>query len=313
MSFNLRKKVTFVLYFVKRLFMQIQHLRHNAIDYEQWDNAITLSINQLGYAYSWYLDIVSPDWEALVTDNYEYVMPLPVKRKYGIPYMVQPVLTQQLGIFSSQNISKEVIQLFIKKIPYYSYEINLNENNFNAEITKLPNYVLNLNDSHEAISKKYSKNTIRNIEKAQKQKLSVKTNLQIDEFVQFYNSVEKNFISTNGSLLKKLLEKAEEKKAITLLGVLNNNNELIAALCLFYTGNRLVYLVPVSNKEGKNSSAMFMIVDYLIKSKTQTSAILDFEGSQIEGVARFYKGFGATNQPYYILKRFRPAFLIGKF
>ena len=292
--------------------MQIQHLRHTAIDYEKWDNTIMLSVNQLGYAYSWYLDIVSPGWEALVSDNYEYVMPLPVKRKYGISYMVQPVLTQQLGIFSSQSINEDIIRLFIKKIPYYSYEINLNEMNFNAEITEVPNYVLSLNESYESISKKYSKNTIRNIEKARKQKLTLKSNLQIEEFVQFYNSVEKNFISTNGILLKKLLEKAEQKKTITLLGVLNSQNELIAALCLFFTGNRLVYLVPASNKEGKNASAMFLIVDFLIKNKTQSNIILDFEGSQIEGVARFYKGFGAINQPYYILKRFRPAFLIGK-
>ncbi|MCE5332363.1 MAG: hypothetical protein LLF95_09515 [Bacteroidales bacterium] len=293
--------------------MQIRHLRHNSIDYEKWDNAINLSVNQLGYGFSWYLDIVSPDWEALVSDNYEYIMPLTVKRKYGIPYIVQPMLTQQLGIFSSKEISEEIIQLFIKEIPYYSYEINLNENNnFNTEISELPNYILNLNEHYELIYKKYSKNTIRNIEKTRKQNLSVQHNIPIDEFVNFYNSTEKNFISNTASLLEELLTTGSSKGAIALSGVKNPDNKLISALCIFVTGKRIVYLLPVSNEEGKKSSAMFLQVDDIICNNAGTDMILDFEGSRIEGIARFYKGFGAVNQPYYILKKFRPDFLVGK-
>ncbi len=308
-----KKNLLLLKNYVIRSFMQIRHLRHNSIDYEKWDNAINLSVNQLGYGFSWYLDIVSPDWEALVSDEYEYIMPLTVKRKYGIPYIVQPMLTQQLGIFSSKKISEEIIQLFIKEIPYYSYEINLNENNnFNTEISELPNYILNLNEHYELIYKKYSKNTIRNIEKARKQNLSVQHNISIDEFVNFYNSTERNFISSDGLLLEKLLTTGSSKNAIALSGVKNSDNKLISALCIFVTGKRIVYLLPVSNAEGKKSSAMFLQVDDIICNNAGTDMILDFEGSRIEGIARFYKGFGAVNHPYYILKKFRPDFLVGK-
>ena len=96
--------------------MQIKHLQHKDIDYARWDECITQSHNQLTYAHSWYLDIVSPNWEALVTENYEYIMPLPVKRKYGIPYLVQPIFVQQLGVFSKHDIPKHIIELFIKQI-----------------------------------------------------------------------------------------------------------------------------------------------------------------------------------------------------
>ena len=57
---------------------------------------------------------------------------------------------------------------------------------------------------------------------------------------------------------------------------------------------------------------MFMIINELIKENAGKDILLDFEGSQIEGIARFYKGFGAINQPYYVLKKFRPGFLVGK-
>jgi hypothetical protein len=31
--------------------------------------------------------------------------------------------------------------------------------------------------------------------------------------------------------------------------------------------------------------------------------IFDFEGSSIPGVAKFYEGFGATNEPYSVIKK----------
>ena len=54
--------------------MQIRHLRHNEINYSLWDKCITNAKNSLVYASTWYLDVVSPDWEALVAGNYEYIM-----------------------------------------------------------------------------------------------------------------------------------------------------------------------------------------------------------------------------------------------
>jgi hypothetical protein len=57
---------------------------------------------------------------------------------------------------------------------------------------------------------------------------------------------------------------------------------------------------------------MFYLVDYIIRKEAAKDKLLDFEGSKIEGVARFYKGFGAKYHPYYILKKLRPAFLVGR-
>src|ERR1035437_8944019 len=139
--------------------MQIIHLRNKTIDYQRWDFCITQSHNHLTYAYSWYLDIVSPDWEALVSEDYEYIMPLPVKSRYGIPYLVQPVLTQQLGIFSKKEIDEDIVEEFIKQIPYFSYELNLNETNFYAKALIYPNFVLNLRQTYNQINACYSKNT----------------------------------------------------------------------------------------------------------------------------------------------------------
>ena len=78
----------------------IRYLRHNEIDREKWDACIAASENGLVYAYSWYLDVVHPEWEALVMDDYAAVMPLTGGRKFGVEYLFQPFFVQQLGAFS---------------------------------------------------------------------------------------------------------------------------------------------------------------------------------------------------------------------
>lgn len=301
-----------MFWFVKQLYMQVKLIQHNDIDYELWDKHISQSTNQLSYAFTWYLDIVSPSWVALITKDYEYIMPLPVKRRYGLPYLVQPILTQQLGIFSRLPIDENIVQQFIKELPSFSYELNLNESNFHPLAESLPNYILDLNQPYNQISSKYSKNTKRNIDKAIKLKLSVEFDLSYVDFFSFYFSVYKNSNAPLQAVLLNLIERGINEKAMKLYGVFTTQNEMVTALCLLHSEKRLTYLMPISNQLGKDSSAMFYLIDHIIRYEAEKNKIFDFEGSRIEGVARFYKGFGAINQPYYTLKQFRPSFLIRK-
>jgi len=292
--------------------MVIRHLSHNTIDKKKWDEFISQTTNGLIYAKSWYLDVVSPKWEALISDDYKYVMPVPVKRKYKVPYIVQPLLTQQLGIFSSEPLTKEIIRKFIQKLPSYSYELNLNAANFYPGAIQLPNYVLNLNYPYEVLAKAYSKNTNRNIEKAIKSKLNIIDNFDTASFITFYGSVSKKYKPADCACMRELITKGLQEQVFTLKAVTDAEGEVIAALCYSTYNNRITYLIPVSNEKGKKECGMFYLVDKIIREESGKNKILDFEGSAIEGIARFYKGFGAKNQPYYIIKNLRPSFLIGR-
>lgn len=292
--------------------MLIRHLAHKSIDKEKWDQVISAATNGLIYAKSWYLDIVSPNWEALVSENYTYVFPIPIKRKYKLPYIVQPHLAQQLGIFSNQSITVDIIRLFIQKLPSYSYELNLNEHNLLPGLNGEPNYILNLSKSYKELANSYSKNTIRNIDKAQKLKLKIIDEISLDSFISFYQETSKTYKAIDAECLEKLILAGKQHTEIKLCGVFNASDEMIAALCYTEFKQRITYLVPVSNEMGKKEFAMFYLVDEIIRKEAAKDKLLDFEGSKIEGVARFYKGFGAKNHPYYILKKLRPAFLIGR-
>ena len=292
--------------------MHIKHLNHSKIDFEKWDKCIAESINSLTYACSWYLDIVSPDWEALISENYEYIMPLPVKKKIGFKYIVQPILTQQLGIFSVKQIDEKVVESFISSIPYFSFEINLNEWNFTKKSIDRVNLILELNFTKEKIERNFSKNTLRNIAKAKSNNLLIDWELTSNSFLDFYFSTFTRYYKPQKDITLNLIRTGERNQSIIMIGARDTNLDLVAALCLLKSNKRLIFLLPISNENGKEQAAMFFLISAIIDKFSSKDLVLDFEGSVIEGIARFYKGFGAELRSYYLVKRFRPNLLKGK-
>jgi uncharacterized protein YggL (DUF469 family) len=282
--------------------MEIRHLQHHEIDLIQWDNCILNACNSLVYAESWFLDIVSPNWEALISGDYEYVMPLPVKKKYGFSFLVQPPLTQQLGVFSLHDIDEDIIMHFVQKIPYRSYHLHLNEQNRYSKGIKQPNFILSLNKDYDMLFSAYSTNTKRNVKKANSYNIKIKTDLSVNEFFRFYHSVEKNYANLPETKMSRLIKESLSRGKVTLHGAYNIHHELISVLCLLHSSQRLIYLLPVSNKEGKNSLAMFRIVDEIIQKYENQNSVFDFAGSSVSNIARFYQGFNAEMQPYLTVK-----------
>ncbi|MEA2107399.1 MAG: hypothetical protein U9P82_11900, partial [Bacteroidota bacterium] len=123
--------------------LAINHLQNAQIDKQKWDLTIENSHNGLVYALSWYLDVVSPGWNALVLGDYEAVMPLPVKQKFGLEYLVQPPFCQQLGVFCSpDNENNDQYLLDQLQILFRYIHIQLNAENKLTEACPLrKNYV----------------------------------------------------------------------------------------------------------------------------------------------------------------------------
>ncbi|HRF18349.1 MAG TPA: hypothetical protein PK977_09275 [Chitinophagaceae bacterium] len=59
----------------------IRYLTHREIDKAKWDYRVSSSSNGLIYAYSYYLDTMSKNWDALVLNDYEAIMPLVWNKK----------------------------------------------------------------------------------------------------------------------------------------------------------------------------------------------------------------------------------------
>lgn len=262
------------------------------------------------YAESWYLDIVcDKNWSALVLNDYEAVMPLPLKAKMGLTYVQQPFWTQQLGIFSKQEITSNFVDSFLDNLPKKLVLIstNINQTNFskNQILESKTNLVVNLNKSYEQLKTAFSSNSKRNCNKANKEGLIINYNSKnVEEYISFFKKHIKNPVSEFHYISLEQLINESIKQQKGFIALVKHKNEIVAASFILKSDNRIIYRTGTSNQKGKDTKAMFFLVESLIKKYQNKVYTLDFEGSELEGVARFYKGFGAKNVPYYYYKKY---------
>jgi hypothetical protein len=108
----------------------IYHI-HAEINKQKWDQCVQHSMQSIIYAESAYLDYMTGNWDALVLGDYEAVMPLCYRNKWGIRYLYQPAFIQQGGIFSPQKLTTEIAKAFLEvcKQHFCFAEININYGN----------------------------------------------------------------------------------------------------------------------------------------------------------------------------------------
>ena len=285
----------------------IRFLTHTEIDKAKWDNCVGKAQNSLIYAYSWYLDIVAPNWNALVMHDYEAVMPLPtVKKIFTVAY--QPFFTQQLGLFYLNSTLSASVNDFLTAIPsnYKYLNICLNEANDSAvsspfKITQRSNYILHLHKTYEELFKSFNDQTRRNINKGHKSKLQIVTATPTD-VVDFYiknkGETTENVGTKDYETLKRLLTKSNQLGYLKCYKVLNYQQEAVAYAAFYFHQNRIIYQMGSSTDEGRSVQAISYLFDRIIFEHSSKNMLLDFEGSEIPSVARFFNGFGSLCLKY---------------
>ncbi|HET6243966.1 MAG: GNAT family N-acetyltransferase [Bacteroidetes bacterium] len=300
----------------------IHFLEHNQIDKTKWNELIYNAHNGLIYAYSWYLDLVCPNWAALVNEDFTTVMPLPNNKKFGIDYLFPPFFVQQLGVFCLSNFKSQEVDSFIRAIPekYKYIEILLNSENVSLEkkkgINLNNNLELQLHSNYEFHYKEFSENTRRSIVKAAKynlQEVYLESPVPIiDLFRKNRGKGINNLKDKHYALFKKLCTACSENASIELIGI-KEQDQLIAGAVYFIKKNRAIFIFSGTSNQAKQTRAMFFLIDNFIKRNAGSGMILDFEGSNNENLARFYKGFGASEKPYPGLKINRLPLLLKNF
>lgn len=277
----------------------IRRLHNSAIDKQKWDALVQCSPCADVYALSTFLTIVCPDWHGLILNDYEAVMPLPVKRKVCLKYLVQPIFSQQYSIYSQRSLLPNELNLFRTEIlKFKSIRINLSMPLFGSEKQRW-NYTLDLSKSYADLVSAYSENARRNCKKAQENNLECVQTNSVDSVLQFFFTMDeqKNY-TQHEKQIRSLVNACESEVYEARRG-----EEKYAVAIFLKTNSRLYYLFPASSVLGKKYSAMFLLIDTLIRKYAGSNMILDFEGSEIDGVRRFYEGFGAVGNPYYFFEK----------
>jgi hypothetical protein len=291
----------------------IVYLKNNEIDREQWDNCIKNTPGAKAYAYSWYLDIMAPGWQALVDDDYDSVFPVPGFTRLGINYVATPVFLQQLGAFSPDKPEKKAITEFLEYMPdFYKFvdlcvgqEINANS----YKVTEKANFELDLSKPYDTLMNNFSDHCRRNIQSASKKHPDLVSDISSDEIIDLFIENKgrelKGIKSRDYQRLKNLMNFCKINKKGRLIGVRGKRKSLLFGIFLLEIPGNKTILFVVNTKESRERRIGYYVVNELIKQYSSTKTILDFAGSSVPSVASFYESFGSRRVPFYRIYRNR--------
>ena len=286
--------------------MEVKHLTYQQIDKVKWDTCIDKADNGLIYAYSFYLDCMAKNWEALVLNDYEVLMPLTWNKKYGIGYLYQPPFTASLGVFGKQ-VDAEIMYAFLKSIPpkFKYWDIYFNHGNFfelkDFKLYERINYILNLNSDYEKLYSAFRDNIKRNIKKAAQFHLTINKNIAVADVI----AIAKEYAMGNSGTtdedfanFEKLYKLLHQNEKATTYGVYTKENQLITSAVFFFSHGRAFYILVGNHPNGKTLGASHALINAFIKDHAGANLLLDFEGSDISSLAFFYSSFGAVEEKY---------------
>lgn len=300
--------------------MKIRYIRQQDISRERWDEALGQALNRNLYAQSWYLDTIVGHWDALIEGDYESFMPLPRRSRFGIKYVYQPAFCQQLGIFSRKLPEPDIVTRFLKAIPS---EFRIADINFNKwlsleegrwKVRNNSNFELELIPSYEEIAGSYSENLKRNLAKARAGKWLVQDFADPRDVLRLFRENKgaglKNLGEADYQALLRLVYQLAHRGMLHISAVFDERNQLMAAAIFAEDIQRSVFLFSALSENGRKHHSMPLILDSYIRRHAGSARILDFEGSNDPGLARFYASFGSRAFKYQSVRLNRLPFWI---
>ncbi|GHA63372.1 GNAT family N-acetyltransferase [Pontibacter akesuensis] len=298
----------------------IRYLQHAQLDKAKWDACITASADDMVYALSWFLDVVSPGWQGLVEEeagSYVTVMPLPGITKMGFPYLGQPFHTHQQGIFtttqSSAGIREKFLELMVKRYKFiYNYRFNMSDTPHleklqdKYELVARYTRYLPLNKPYAELYKGYTRDRKMNLKRAQRANLSLFESDDIEPLIQHFkihieHKVVGGVSEHTYQLLRDLFAVLKAKGAAQLIYTTAGGE--VNAGCLFIKYNGVIsYAFNSADSEGRVTNGRTLVLDEMIRQHADTDYTLDFESPMIEQIEHFYASFGAHRVKYFAIR-----------
>lgn len=293
----------------------IKYLKHTEIDRTKWDECIDNSNTTLIYPNSWFLDLVCAKWDAIVyekNNNYQMVLPLPWKKKAGLKYVYQPFFTQQLGAFHNEEyedleIEKALYREAFKKFRWIelcvAQPIDISSKKISIE--KRVTYTLDITQPIEDKIKNYTTNRKRNLKKSRETGIIVSESDDISDFIRFFLEHKAGDIAgieqKDYHILETVFSKLNERNLIRLITTTLDGENIGYGIFLIYKG-RVTFLLGTANEQGRANGAMTLLLNHMIENREEKHKVLDFEGSSIDSIAKFYSSFGAQPEHFWYIK-----------
>jgi hypothetical protein len=299
----------------------IRYLHPGEVDRPQWDALLARAPNGLIYGLSWYLDIVSPGWAALVKEEagrYVAVLPLPLRTKFGLRYLKQPLFAQQLGLFYIEEPTAtdwqqigQLLRQHFRFITQYAFNTS-NRELLGAGQPELAGaafttYYLSLKPEYSQLLAGYKANRRWRLNQARRRGLHIEPSTDIDRLVQIF--AEHTAPKIHGvigeayeyRLLRELYMVASQHSMAHMWQARAATGEVVAMILLFEFNGQLTYIFNSSTPAGKEAGAISVLLDEVFRTYAGQALTFDFEAPEVANVAHFYASFGSVAMPFQVI------------
>lgn len=277
------------------------------------------------FSQAWWLDTVAGDtWDVCLVENGEEIlasMPYVTKKRYRFTLLSHPPLTQNLGpwLKTSQakyskmlSQQKDWMQALIDQLPRYNY---FNQNWHYSQTNWLPfhwcgfeqttgyTYVIEDLSDIDNVWNGLEAKIRTDIRKSEnKAGVTVRTDLPIDDFIALN---EMTFLRQGMQMpyskefVKALVEKAKQRNQCQWFIGQDEAGKNHAGVLIIWDEQSAYYLMGGGNPDLRNSGATSLCMWEAIKFASTVTKKFDFEGSMIEPIERFFRGFGAVQKSYF--------------
>lgn len=277
----------------------------------------------------WWLDALAPNaWDAVeVAHEGRVVARLPYVRRVrrGVVSLLQPPLTQSLGPWLAPAEGKYANRLQVEKErmtalidglpPFHVFRQSFSTHvmnwlpfhwaGFRASVRAT--YRIDDLTDPDRVWGEFSESTRRQARKAAKS-VEVRDDLPFDRFLELHAATYERqgmAVPVGDDLLRRLDAAAARERARTLLAAVDADEHVRAAVYVVHDERAAYYLLGGRHLDfPSGGDPTLLLWEAIRRLRTQTEAF-DFEGSMIEAIERFFRGFGARQTPYLRVEAFR--------
>lgn len=242
-------------------------------------------------------------------DDYRLVLPLPIKRSFGrLKQVHRAAFTQQGGPFgrieagdTSAMLTELPATILALELPLLA-SVQEQDIPNNYQLRRRTNLTLDLSADYPALVAGFSKTLRKKLRRYPEVKL---TPARVDTVLEVYrtSSGERSGLKDHHYKIIRNLMAACRARGFGHLYQLETEAGVLAAGFFPEYRGRIINLFGGSTPLGFSEDGMARLLAAVIKNHQGQGNILDLEGSDIPGVADFFKSFGPSNSPYLSVKR----------
>lgn len=293
-----------------------------------YDELVRRSPQGCIFAQRWWLDAVAPGAVEIVEIRRGRAVlaawPLVVCTRDGERHIGMPALSQRLGILFAPSNAKPIEQQstnqrlageLIDKLPAFAtFRQNFHENFTDwlpfhwrgfAQTTRYT-YTLDCRDDLDTLWGAMRPHHRKSIRKAQNRGVHIRDDLPLDRFLELnrktYARQKLDQPASDGEL-RRLDEAVCANAARRIFAGVDADGRVHAAVYVAWDNGVAYYLMGGSEPTLRDSGAHVFALWAAICFARTVAARFDFEGSMLPQVERVFRGFGATQRPYFAIAK----------